>query len=156
MNKKSFDVNEFRITLRICILHLDLSINYLHKGEIDDFFVTYKLLIKFLSEVIGQVGDNKVSLCEMNLFVEPDYFLMMFSECMLAQKQKDYILLADLLEMKMRPLLIEIMTGILNYSNEDTQDDTVELNLNVIKTKDVNLANMIRECLCGMKKKCSL
>lgn len=151
MNNNSFDVNEFRGSLKICILHLDLSLNYLHKWEIDEFFVTYKLMITFFTEVIGEMETNKDSLLSMNLYVDTNIFLSMFSECISAQDQKDYILLADLLELKVRPLLIELMAGVMNYSFENTRGDFVTQNLNAIKSKDKKLAEMIRECLERMQ-----
>lgn len=98
-----------------------------------------------ISEILTYVMDRKDIFCGLGLPLDEDYVFSVLNQMLGAQKQEDYILYGDILQLQLLPILIEIQNAIRN-SGEDLLTTYWEQNMEALKNKDLRLYQQMLEC----------
>ncbi|BCN32546.1 motility associated factor glycosyltransferase family protein [Anaeromicropila herbilytica] len=127
---------------------LDMSSKIVYNFRIQNFDLALRKVTVFLGNMenyIAKLEENKEYFNCNSEIISINYILNILSELLAAQENKDYILLADLYELKITSLLVNIQEFILGKEEIDFNQDLFNRNIEVLDKKDKVLADMLRK-----------
>lgn len=129
----------------IQLIHqIELVVLSCRKQNIDFIQRTLSNIILHLEKlfkdiIIYQQENNNISI------IEQEYFIAMLSGILNAQEEQDHILLGDLLELQLVPLLYQIQDTIRSLEDITCKAEILEENLKILNKRQNLLIKLIRE-----------
>lgn len=105
----------------------------------------YQAFVSGLQEVVRILSQEGDSLSERGISVSTGYLAEMMKGLLDAQEQKDYVLLADLLELQIHFFLEELLEQIRQSGAEGLLADYFEVNANALALRQPDLAKKLRD-----------
>jgi len=104
----------------------------------------FREFLFYFQKTLEEVIKNEIILQEADIIIDSSYLTGMLSELMDAQKENDYILLADYLELKVQPFLIMIQESFRLKIPENFRKNWFEENIEILKMKDERLSVLLQ------------
>ncbi len=105
----------------------------------------FPIWIQKFSALMGIFFEQKTYFNEYGVLIEETLVTQMLKEIMQAQEQKDYTLLADLLELRILPFFLSVQDVLRAKESDCLFDNSFETNLRYLQTVDPILAGILRE-----------
>ena len=96
--------------------------------------------LNILFELLPAVQEH---LDQNNIWFDQELLLNILQELLQAQSRKDYVLLADLYEVQMLPVLYQFQQALLSYEEFSYDHDNLIKNIELIEQRDGTLANLL-------------
>ena len=104
----------------------------------------FREFLFYFQKTLEELIKNQNILIQDGIQIENTYMTGMLAELLAAQKENDYILLADYLELKVEPFLVMLQNMFSGKQLEHTQKNWFEDNLAVLQKKQERLAVLIK------------
>ncbi|MEG2232314.1 MAG: 6-hydroxymethylpterin diphosphokinase MptE-like protein [Lachnospiraceae bacterium] len=135
---------------RDSIFYIDRVITDCAGQNYDSALRGYRNLLGSLQSNIEDLLSHPTQIAEIGLTLDPEYVLRILADVAQAQENKDYILLADLLELTIRPLTISIQDALRLVPGVIENDAYLEHNLAALQQQDPALAEALRKAYEGL------
>lgn len=116
--------------------------------NLDSGIRLYRNFLSYMQWILKALLQNAKELEALGITMNPSCATELLKGLLHAQEQKDYILLADLIDMQVYPFLTELLNLIRPFSvSQDTSlyADYLQTNLKALEQKDAELAAMLQE-----------
>ena len=123
--------------------------------NLDSGIRLYRNFLSYMQWILKTLLQNAEELETLGIAGDPGYATELLKGLLHAQEQKDYILLADLIDMQMYPFLTELLNLLRPLPvSQDTSlyTDYLQTNLKALEQKDAELAAMLREHTAFMER----
>lgn len=129
-----------------CIDRIDLICNRIYAQQYIHAINNIELFMNWMQEVSeGLLSDSIFA-------IDETYYLQVLSGIMEAQQQEDYVLFADLLQLQLRPLLLQCQAIIMEQNHLGETEDYFEQNCKLLKEQSENgSAGMLLQVLSDWK-----
>ncbi len=134
---KLFDLN------RQILIFIDLIVYYLRIQNYDSAIRTINGQISLMSQFMNILPESKDYFEDKNISVHQDEFMTILSELLHAQERKDYVLLADLYEVTLKPVLLTIQEAVIITEGLFVDNDRYQESIKAIKYKNAELGLLI-------------
>ena len=104
----------------------------------------FREFLFYFQKTLEELIKNQNILIQDGIQIENTYMTGMLAELLAAQKENDYILLADYLELKVEPFLVMLQNMFSGKQLEHTQKNWFEDNLAVLQKKQERLAVLLK------------
>lgn len=119
-------------------------VSYLRRQNLHAGLRRINILSKQIIQIVEQMVGQAAVLHGWGYEVDINYVTSIVSGITNAQEQQDYILVADLLELQLRPMLLQLQEILIANCDTLLQGDLLETNLEGLAAKDKELADNIR------------
>lgn len=127
------------------ILNLvDQSVYYFRVQNYDKALRKSTNLINYLSKVMEYLLSSLDYFNEQYIMFDNESIMNMFAQLLDAQEKKDYVLLADLYELRVQPLFLNIQEIILSKEEAMYDDKVFQKNIEFLEKKDPFLAEVLK------------
>lgn len=127
------------------ILNLvDQSVYYFRVQNYDKALRKSTNLINYLSKVMEYLLSSLDYFNEQYIMFDNESIMNMFAQLLDAQEKKDYVLLADLYELHVQPLFLNIQEIILSKEEAMYDDKVFQKNIEFLEKKDPFLAEVLK------------
>lgn len=146
MYEKLAEVTE---EMAVCLTLSDESINQLRKQNLHAGLRKLNELGTELISLMQAIAEGQRQLQGWGVDVDTAYIASVFSGITDAQEAKDYVLLADLLELQLKPLLLQLQETVIANAEIETKSEIWNQNLRTLENEDAILAKQIKQCRTG-------
>lgn len=131
-----------------CITDCNRTIRSLRQQNFHAGLATFNHVTQQFTNVISGIGENLNVLVELGFLLNEEEIVGMLQAMELAQRQDDYILVADLVELQVKPFLLRVQEVLLEGTDAFILEDSNIFSKNIegIRERDPKLAQMIEEC----------
>ncbi len=105
----------------------------------------YRSFLSYLQEVVQTMLTDGGELAAEGISASADYIVGMMKGLLEAQEKKDYVLLADLLQLQVDPFLHTVLEQLRQSARESLPADYFEANLNALALRQPALAKRLRD-----------
>ncbi len=134
--------------------------------NLDSGIRLYRSFLNHMKWILRELLQNSQELQAIGLTIDPEYAMGMLRGLLGAQEQKDYVLLADLIDMQVYPFLTELLNmlrqvqlsagcvenGQQGMAAPQIHSEYLEANLRALQIKDAKLAEKLRAHTSVMEK----
>lgn len=128
------------------------TVAFFRKQDYDSGIRGFKNIIAYLQTVANILITEDERLRKDGIIVDNQYLMQLLSDIMKAQEDKDYILLADLLELTLLPFFI-LMQEMIRQMKKTLYNDYFEINIEALAGQDSVLAKRIKKTYESLKRK---
>lgn len=139
-------MKELERNSQLCVQIMDMVVNNLRHWNVDAAMRGYRLLIDRFMRMTECGNTYREELAELGLSMPFQAFTEQLSAVMAAQEKRDFILLADMLQMGLRPVLVQWLYSIKEVYQPETTDCLTK-NLDALKRKDPWLAEQVGQLI---------
>ena len=139
-------MKELERNSQLCVQIMDMVVNNLMHWNVDAAMRGYRLLIDRFMRMTECGNTYREELAELGLSMPFQAFTEQLSAVMAAQEKRDFILLADMLQMGLRPVLVQWLYSIKEVYQPETTDCLTK-NLDALKRKDPWLAEQVGQLI---------
>lgn len=104
---------------------------------------TYRQFIVKFQEIVGELAAKKKELEENQILLEFSYVLELLKGAVFAQEQKDYVLLSDILQIQITPLLYQLQQELLQTYPYFYREEIFTQNVEALRNVNPQLSNLI-------------
>lgn len=105
---------------------------------------TYRQFIVKFQGIVGELSAKKKELEEHQILLEFSYVLELLKGAVFAQEQKDYILLSDILQIQITPLLYQLQQELLNTYPYFYKEEVFQKNMQELERINPELSKQIK------------
>lgn len=127
------------------IVNVDSSIVYLRQQNFDRGIRKFRLILDELEKLINIYDSVVLELSQYDLNYSKDNLLEILPNMLSAQQNRDYILLADLLELQLYPFILKVQEWIMAEVNYEPLMFNIDFNLECVRNTDMQLYNEIQK-----------
>lgn len=127
------------------LTQVEICVNNLRRQNFRAGLNDIKILSEQIRKITEQIVEHDTLLAEWGYDVDMGYVASVITGVMNAQEQQDYVLVADLLELQLYPMLLQLQEVLIANQNLMAQANILEDNLKSFLGKDKKLAENIRE-----------
>ena len=112
----------------------------------DDVGTTWLImeLARRMADLLSEVIEKKAFFSAMGADIDEEYIFSVLKQMLDAQKEGDYILYGDILQLQLLPVLLHIQEAI--RCGNDLEESFWEQNMQGLKEKDIDLYNQMLDC----------
>lgn len=126
------------------LVQVENCVSYLRRQNLHAGLRRINILSKQIIQIVEQIVGQAAVLRDWGYEVDINYITSIVSGITNAQEQQDYILVADLLELQLRPLLLQLQEVLIANCDTLLRQDLLEVNLEGFSLKDKGLVDKIR------------
>lgn len=126
-------MHELRQKLENCIDRMDVICNWIYGQQYIHAINNIELFRNWLQEVSEALLTNSL------FAVDENYYVQVLNGIMEAQQQEDYILFADLLQLQLRPLLIQCQAIVMEQMGFEDRKDYFEQNCSLLEEREEDI-----------------
>lgn len=139
------DIKNIFYTNREIVCRIDAVIRYLRRENFYSAMNESSELIRLISESLNKIIENVEYFNSRSFVMETEGILGMLNEILNAQENKDYVLFADLLELRLRMFITGMQEIIISNEILEPEAGIYEKNLQVLKENNYDLYREIRD-----------
>lgn len=147
------DYKQLFTTNRGILGSITMTVAFIRKQDYDSGIRGFKNILVYLQTAASILITEDEKLRKDGITVDNQYLMQLLSDIMKAQEEKDYILLADLLELTLLPFFVLLQDMIRQVRGETLYDDYFGINIEALAGQNLVLADMIKKTYINLKRK---